>query len=71
MTETETQVPGNDRCALLHEMGENQMELGKTQVLVITKRVDFGVYLAEAERPSSGCCFPADRCRKERRSEMR
>lgn len=58
MTETETQVPGNDRCALLHEMGENQMELGKTQVLVITKRVDFGVYLAEAERPDERVLLP-------------
>ena len=45
------------------------MELGKTQVLVITKRVD-SIWQKQSVR-SSGCCFLADRCRKERRSEMR
>ncbi len=35
------------------------MELGKTQVLVIAKKVDFGVYLAEDGRPEERVLLPA------------
>ena len=34
------------------------MELGKTQILVIMKKVDFGVYLAEAEHPDEKVLLP-------------
>lgn len=43
------------------------MRLGEYQKLVVIKKVEFGVYLAERMEDETRVLLPENRCRKERR----